>query len=343
MLNKKQISEIREHLNNAQNPLFFFDNDQDGLCSFLLLQRYLGRGKAVAVKSSPMDEGYFRKVNELSPDYIFVLDVPEITPEFFRELEKFNIPIVWIDHHALEKEKLPDYVNYYNPLLNEDKNNEPVTYLCHQVVERDDWLAVVGCVSDKYVPDFWQDVKDEFPDLSIDSDDATEIYYNSQLGKIAQIFAFGLKDKTTNVLKMIKFLSAVKTPYEILEESSKNEEMYERFKELEKKINKLLNKAKENVTDSQLLFFTYGGDTSMSSEVSNHLKYLYPDKTIFVGYISQGNVNLSGRGENVLKILKQVLPEFENAKGGGHERAIGARIMKKDLERFENFLREKIE
>lgn len=32
MLTEKQISEIREHLEKAQNPLFFFDND-DGLCS----------------------------------------------------------------------------------------------------------------------------------------------------------------------------------------------------------------------------------------------------------------------------------------------------------------------
>ena len=44
MLTKKQINEIREHLEKAQNPLFFFDNDPDGLCSFLLLQRYIGRG-----------------------------------------------------------------------------------------------------------------------------------------------------------------------------------------------------------------------------------------------------------------------------------------------------------
>ena len=49
MLSEKQVKEIREHLEKAQNPLFFFDNDQDGLCSFLLLQRYIGRGKGIAI------------------------------------------------------------------------------------------------------------------------------------------------------------------------------------------------------------------------------------------------------------------------------------------------------
>ena len=49
MLTQKQIKEIREHLDKAQNPLFFFDNDVDGLTSFLILQRYIGSGRGIAV------------------------------------------------------------------------------------------------------------------------------------------------------------------------------------------------------------------------------------------------------------------------------------------------------
>ena len=30
MLKENQIQEIRDHLNKAQNPVFFFDNDVDG-------------------------------------------------------------------------------------------------------------------------------------------------------------------------------------------------------------------------------------------------------------------------------------------------------------------------
>ena len=79
MLTKKQIEEIRGHLNSSQNPLFLFDNDQDGLCSFLLLQKYLGRGKGFPVKSSPsLTQDYFRKVEEFNADYIFVLDMLKI-------------------------------------------------------------------------------------------------------------------------------------------------------------------------------------------------------------------------------------------------------------------------
>ena len=75
MLTEKQNSEIKEHLEKAQNPVFFFDNDPDGLCSFLLLRRYLGRGKGVAVRSFPdLTVDYFRKIKELEADYVFIID-----------------------------------------------------------------------------------------------------------------------------------------------------------------------------------------------------------------------------------------------------------------------------
>lgn len=88
MLTTHQIEEIREHLNNAQNPVFFFDNDQDGLCSFLLLQKYIGRGKGFPIKTSSLVKELFRKVEEFNSDYIFVLDKPVISEEFVQEVEK---------------------------------------------------------------------------------------------------------------------------------------------------------------------------------------------------------------------------------------------------------------
>jgi len=106
MLSKKQILEIREHLERAQNPVFFYDNDADGLCSYVLLRRLIGRGKGVAVRSHPdVDEGYAKKAQELNADYIFVLDRPVLGERFVEEISKLQLPIVWIDHHDLKDEK----------------------------------------------------------------------------------------------------------------------------------------------------------------------------------------------------------------------------------------------
>lgn len=80
----------------------------------------------------------------------------------------------------------------------------------------------------------------------------------------------------------------------------------------------------------------------MSSEIANGLKYFFPDKMIFVFYIKEAVVNVSGRGIGVRKLLHKILEDFENATGGGHERAVGARIMKKDLEKFKERVKELI-
>ena len=122
MLTEEQVDEIREHLEKAQNPLFFFDNDNDGLCSFLLLQRFIGRGKGVAIRSFPdLNESYYRKVKELKPDYIFILDKPVVSDGFLEKAREDNIPVVWIDHHQTEGFERKG-VDYYNPFLNDESN-----------------------------------------------------------------------------------------------------------------------------------------------------------------------------------------------------------------------------
>jgi single-stranded DNA-specific DHH superfamily exonuclease len=337
MLTKKQIGEIREHLEKAQNPIFFFDNDPDGLCSFLLLQRYIGRGKGIAIKSFPeMTDEYFRRVTELNADYIFILDKPVVSAEFFEEVRKINIPIVWIDHHNIEGLKVPDFVNYYNSAMKNPKNNEPVTYLCQQIANRkeDMWIAVIGCVFDRYVPDFYSDFCKLYPDLTIKTKDAYDIYYKSQIGNIVKMLCFALKDRITNVIKMLKFLTEVKTPYEVLEESNKNREMHLRFKQINKKYQKLLEKAKMLADNNKLLFFQYAGDLSISADLSNELCYLFPKKIIIVVYVSGIKGNISGRGEKVKGIILKAIEGIEGATGGGHENAVGAQVKIEDLERF---------
>lgn len=345
MLTKKQIREIKGHLNKAQNPIFFFDNDTDGLCSFLLLQRYLGRGKGVAIKSFPeLIKDYFRKVHELKADYIFILDKPLVSEEFFQEAEKINIPIVWIDHHITEK-PIPSFVNYYNPLSNKSKTSEPVTALCYQVTDKKDdlWMALVGCIGDSFVPGFYNEFEKKYPDLSIKSKKALDIYYKSRIGKIAKIFSFGLKDRTTNVVNMIRFLTKVKTPYEVLEENSKNYTMHHRFKQIESKYQKLLEKATSiGKKQDKILSFQYSGDISISSDLANELCYLFPDKTIVVVYIKDTKANISIRGENSRKILLKAIEDLEESSGGGHENAVGAQVRIEDLEKFKENLMKQI-
>jgi single-stranded DNA-specific DHH superfamily exonuclease len=343
MLTKNQVKEIKEHLEKAQNPLFLFDNDQDGLCSFLLLQKFIKRGKGFPVKVSPeLTKDYFRKVKELNADYIFILDQPEVSKEFFKEVEENNIPLVWIDHHEIENIHIPKFVNYYNPIYNEDqkekkeKFSEPTTYLCYQInqQEEDLWIGVAGCTADNFVPDFYKKFKENYPELSIDSTKAFEIFYKSEIGKISRIIGFGLKDRVSNVVQMMKMLYNAKNPYDILNESKENKILLSKFKEVDKKFDKILSKAKKQ-SSGRLIFFKYQGDMSMSADISNKLFFLFPEKTIVVVYLGGPKANISVRGENARDLILKAIKPLEGSTGGGHPNAAGAQINKDHINELE--------
>lgn len=337
MFTKKQISDIIEHLSLAQNPVFFFDNDLDGLCSFLLLQRFIGRGRGVAIKSFPeLDASYFRKVEELNVDYIFILDKPIVSKEFFEKTREKNIPIVWIDHHMVDN-FVPEFISYYNPVFNNPKSDEPVTALCYQVTKkRDDmWIAVVGCIADNYMPDFYRDFSKEYPELSIKTKNPFEVLYKSRIREIANIMSAGLKDTTTNVVTMLKFLMKIKTPYELLEESNKTHLFHKRTQEIYEKYRKLFSKAKDvAVKSGKVVFFTYSGDLGISSELANELKFNFPKKIIVVARINGLKINVSLRGEKIKDIFLEAIEGIESARGGGHEDAVGGQMSVDDFNKF---------
>ncbi len=349
MISENSINSIKKHLNNSQNPVFLFDNDQDGLCSFLLLRRYCQKGKGIPIKGSPdIMRDYLKKINEFNSDYVFILDKPNIPKCFFDEIRKINLPVIWIDHHLIDTSEIPNFVEYYNPLFNEKRKlkklsvvqGEPVTYICYKITNKkeDLWIAVIGCISDRYYPSFYKEFRKKYPDLAGESESSSVIFYKELIGKIAQMIGNGLKDRTSNVVSMMRFLLKAKSPYEILEEKRENKSFHKRFNELDYKKNKLLNKAVQiEENSSKILFFKYSGNLSISRELADELIYLFPDKIIIVAYIkNDGKANISIRGKNVRKIFNNLFPKFENIKGGGHEQALGAQLKIEDIERFVN-------
>ncbi|MEM2956272.1 MAG: DHHA1 domain-containing protein [Candidatus Pacearchaeota archaeon] len=341
MLNKEQLQEIREWLEKAQNPLFFFDNDVDGLISFLLLQRFIERGKGIPIKSFPeLNKSYARKISELKPDVIFILDKPLVDAAFFEEARVQNIPVIWIDHHPLQK--IEEGVYYYNPLQGENISSEPVSYWCFNITKKDLWLAMIGCIADWFVPDFIDEFRKRYPELIESKKSAPEILYETQLGKLVTIFGFALKDTTSNVVKMLKILEKAKDPYEILSGEKKYEYILKRSEYLNKKFEAIFEKADEIAKKAnKLVFFQYAGNIKFSAELANKLIYKYPGKIIAVAGIQGDKVNISLRGKMVRMLLEKALENVEG-RGGGHEAAAAATIQVKNLKKFIEEIRKQL-
>ncbi len=339
MLTEKQVEEIREHLEKAQNPIFFFDNDADGLASFLLLRRHIGRGKGVAIKSFPeLNVSYARKLYELNPDYVFILDKPAVSEGFLEEVKKLNLPLVWIDHHNVPK---PEIENYYNPYYN-DKTSEPVSYLCYKIAKKkeDIWIGMIGCIGDGFFPEFTEEFGEKYPELwGDDIRTASQALYTTEIGRITRILGFGLKDRTSKVVAMLKFLCSAQGPFDVLDEE-KARSILQRFKQVNTKYSRLIDKAR-NFVKGNLLFFQYGGDLSLSADIANELFFLFPDKVIVVAYIKGAKANISLRWmRDIREVTLKAIKGLEGATGGGHEHATGAQVSVEDVPKFkENLMR----
>ncbi|RMD67207.1 DHH family phosphoesterase [Candidatus Pacearchaeota archaeon] len=361
MLSEKDLNEVREHLARAQNPLFYYDNDVDGLCSFVLLRRMIGRGKGVAVRSFPdLNASYARKVTELNADYVFVLDKPIISTEFLDEISKLGVPLVWIDHHDLsydskrgglhtiypsEVVQRYDNVFVYNPVFGTPKSFEPVTYWAYKVVNNKSevWLAVIGCIGDHFLPDFIDEFAQRYPEFWSSKKITLpfEALYTTEIGRITQALGFGLKDSVTNVIKLQNFLITCSSPRDVLSELPTNYYFRKRYNFVKRKYDELLRRAK-SFADERMVFFVYAGNLSISADLANELSYHYPGKYIVVAYRKGDVANLSLRGSNVRDLLAKVLKKVEGT-GGGHRDAVGARINASNLQKFKRELWRAIE
>lgn len=350
MLTPTQMKEIKEHLQRAQNPIFLYDNDADGLCSFLLLRRFLGRGKGVAIRSYPdLNLQYAEKVKELKGDYVFILDKPLTSRAFVEELGTMHIPIVWIDHHSVSLDTFSNefsHVHTYNPARNEgkEKSDEPVTYWAYELTKRkeDMWIAIMGCIADHFMPPFAEEFGKKYPELWGKVKVPFDVYYKTEIGKIARALNFGIKDSTSHIVELQEFLIKCKGPEEVFSEVEGNGSFRKRYEEIRKKYKSFMLKAQECL-DGKVLFFSYGGDMSISADLANELYYNNPGIYVAVAYVKGTIANISMRGKGVRNILELIKKEIPEAIGGGHDDAVGSRVKSEYLPKFKELLVKAVE
>jgi len=332
MLTQKQFQQIRDELDNCQNPIFFFDDDPDGLCAFLLLYRYKKEGHGFVVKTHPkLDVRSAPKIEQYDADKVFVLDVANLEQDF---IDASKAPVIWIDHHGpFERTGM----RYFNPRINDKNVNIPTTYMCYKVVQQDLWIAMVGCIADYYMPDFLNEFKKKYPDLLNGKKTVGDIYFSSKLGTLIKIFSFCLKGKTSEVMKSMKILTRIESPYEILnQETAKGKFIFKRYEKINKLYDSLLEDAVKAAGKEKMLVFTYSEDKmSFTGDLANELLHKFPDKIIIVGRKKDDDVRMSLRSRNILipPILEKSLAGLEGY-GGGHEYACGANIKETDFKEF---------
>lgn len=341
MIMPTQLDQIKEELIYCKRPIFFFHDDPDGLCSFLLLYRFVGTGKGVAVKTVPRvtKEIFAKKVTDYGADKVFILDVAEVEEDFVKAV---RCPVIWIDHH--EPVKI-EGVRYFNPRIENKNEYSPVSYWCYKVIERDLWIAVVGCIGDAFYPPFFDEFAEQYPDLAgIKTKDILKLNYETRLGRLVRIFSFIMMGTSKDAMKCVKVLTRIQTPYEILNQTSaQGKFIYKKFQKIDDEYQKIFMEAKESKPKGNLFFFTYKSALSLTKDLANEFCYIYPDKAIVIGREKSGELKVSLRWKkDIRSVLQKALKGVEGY-GGGHENACGANISLKDVDRFMGVVRKEIE
>ncbi len=342
------LETIRKLLKESNNPLFFYDDDPDGLVSYLLLKRGFDKGTGIIIRvrgtSFNEEELYLNKIEEYNPDLVVFLDKPTLNQEVF---DKINVKKIWLDHHEVVDVK---GVYYYNPRIKNKRDNKPTSYLCYKVTKKDLWLASVGTIADWSLVLF-TNFKKKYGDLvtgvkNLKKIKADDVLYDTKLGELVRIFSFVLKGKTKDVKNNIAALLKINDPYEILDKKSENgKKLFESADKVNKKYDDLLKKAITEIkkNKNRIINFTYISDEiSFTSDLANELVHRYPGRIITVGRIKDEMLRISLRSAvsdvELPKIIEKVFSEMKGS-GGGHEHAVAVEIHKDDYKKFINLLR----
>ena len=341
MIPEAKLKEIYTYLKKAQNPLILFDDDPDGLCSYLIFKKLNGHAHGIIIKSSPvLDVPYLKKVEELSPDVIFVLDKPIISQDF---IDGVHVPLIWLDHHPVVERK---GVHYYNPRLENKDDNSPVAYWTYKVTNDPEsmWISTVGSIADWFIPEFFQEFKSRYPNLIDNQKTPEKIIFESKFGELVKILSLLLKGKTADVRRNISIISKMKDPYELLEQkTSRGRFMYRQYLKIKKQYDLLLGQAINVKSDKILLFIYPSTRMSFTSELSNELLYKFPDKLIIVGREKGDEVKLSFRSKKLVlpPLIEKALIGVKGY-GGGHDNAAGGNIARDDFHTFIDNLRNQL-
>jgi single-stranded DNA-specific DHH superfamily exonuclease len=332
MLTSRQVKFLREELATAKNPIFFYDADGDGLASFLLLYKVHREGTGIAIRTShDLDKLFMRKITELQPDKVFILDIPVVSHAFF---DKVKVPTFWIDHHEPQD---PKNCKYYNPRIKKPEAYIPTSRMCWQISTRkeDLWIATAGSLADYAMPSFINKFIKQYPQLLKKKYDLAKIIFKNPVGELVKLLFFLQKGQTSDVRKSIKILTRINSPQEIFEEqTSASKFLYRRYVSINKMYLDLLVEAKKNVTRKKLVLFYYSENKmSFTANLANELAGTYPKKVILIARRKDELMKCSLRAKNVIEPLQKALIGI-NGRGGGHPDACGAVINVSDWDRF---------
>ncbi|GEM_PF-6662392 len=356
----KVFNDLMEEIKKYDNKvLIYHDIDADGLCSAILLKKYLEKNvidlKLVPHHGGPrkVSDKMKKIIKEYQPSYLMILDLAydddiENLIKLKRELELKKIAI--IDHHELNRYieeniyNLKDEVTIIKPQLfsNVPPERYPTSKLVYDLISYVDndikkywWISAIGIIGDGAY-EMWESfIKERSKKNGIEI---------AELVKAEELMDFAVSENKENISKVLNLLDTCENVYDITRELKKHEKVRDI-------VNKLIeNHKKDAYIDHNNKLLIYEIEFfGLRSRIANEISKKYPEYVVIIYGRHQDDPSkyiISFRNQtadiNVAKLIKTLSREVPTLEGGGHKPAAGASVDEKYLEIFLKKLKEKI-
>jgi len=335
---KEEFINFINEIKKEDNIGILTHTDLDGIASAIFLESLL---KSKNLKTKLLNFGDYKndlliklepKLKKQNISKLFILDmaIDSFAFEDFERLRK-EIDIFLIDHHP-ENPLLKDNTN----IIKGETSNcaaQIINYLGKPFIDfRDEeWLLIPTMISEFSFknPDNLKFMQRTYPDIN-------KNIFQSEPGKVYEIITNGI----------VYFNDNIKKVYELVSKKELSQlEKYHKIinEEIEKEIENLWKNAEYN-PEKKLYFYFLKTKHRIKAIIATKISLKKPECS-FILVTQEGDknyLNVSARNQSMNRdmnqLMKQAVQGLENANGGGHVAAAGARFMKKDLQIFKKNL-----
>lgn len=374
----KSFSKLVESYNSQTRVGLLYDDDPDGVCSGVILEKFLGLREIPVVERIPLSrelipfsEEFNAKIKERRIDSLIITDLNITNFGFFENFNLFkqkfpDVDIVIFDHH----QDGSDYgIEYYFNTDNLQKQISGSQFCCSKFVfevcklidpkvAEYSWIKAIGIIGDSNQITWKRDIVSLIEkineSISAGDDDSKKEYlipeefedfYQNPFGEVSNLVFYGLSKSSKEIFKIYDVIYNAEDIFSVLDSLSS-------YSEIEEEINDYIDDfnyyEKNNWDPKEFSVFEMEikSDYDINCILSNKLSYKNPDILFMIyrkdkdGFI-YASFRLQNKSINT-GMLAEIANSFPEGNGGGHIQASGIKIRKDDFKEFKSKFFEKL-
>ena len=342
--------EIKSLLASTGRKLLLYHSDLDGMCSAALVLRFFGGFELIPREGPMMEDKFVKALAERKPDVMVVLDIP-IDQEWRKvELLQKQVPgmrLVVIDHHVPEKDLGKKGNVHMNPRFGGDLYI-PASCMVYGLLEELGcdvkplvWIAAMGVIGDYGLEDcrgLLRDCETRFPG-SIGRDPMKSKIKDIGDHVMASVILHGAKGVARSTGLLLRGGS-----YEDIRGDKYISACGEKVASERRRILADFEKRRKEHPGLDLIVYRLQSRLNVASTISTIVAAKHPDKIIIIEKFSGGWVKISARYQAGDISLNALMKETVSGigSGGGHHKAAGGLVARKDIGEFERRLVSKL-